>query len=109
MTDEARPTSKRLTRAGRRFNRDPRLLGAARRARVWALGQHNLDHGLAAERGRPTDLAFRRLASLRRDRPGVAGELGAALLQGWQRLSEAQGRGRGEVDVAILFTDLVGF
>src|SRR5206468_5256241 len=30
-------------------------------------------------------------------------------LQTWQALSEAQRRGRGTVDVAILFTDLVGF
>jgi adenylate cyclase len=31
------------------------------------------------------------------------------MLQAWQRVAEAQGRGRGEVDVAVLFTDLVGF
>ena len=36
-------------------------------------------------------------------------ELGLGALQAWQALSEAQRRGRGRVDVAILFTDLVGF
>ena len=36
-------------------------------------------------------------------------ELGLGALQAWQALSEAQGRGRGNADVAILFTDLVGF
>jgi class 3 adenylate cyclase len=30
-------------------------------------------------------------------------------LQAWQALSEASGRGRGDHDVALLFTDLVGF
>ena len=30
-------------------------------------------------------------------------------LQAWQRLAESQDRGRGKVDVAVLFTDLVGF
>ena len=30
-------------------------------------------------------------------------------LQVWQSLSEAQGRGQGDREVAILFTDLVGF
>ena len=30
-------------------------------------------------------------------------------LQVWQSLSEAQGRGHGDRDVAILFTDLVDF
>ena len=36
-------------------------------------------------------------------------ELGLGALQAWQALSEAQGRGRGSAEVAILFTDLVGF
>jgi class 3 adenylate cyclase len=39
----------------------------------------------------------------------MIGELGLTALQAWQSLSESQGRGRGAVDVAILFTDLVGF
>src|ERR1700730_18072124 len=93
----------------RRLNRSPKLLNAARRTREWALGDERIDHGLAGVRGRPVDVAFRQLAALRTEEPGVAGELGAAVLQGWQRLAEAQGRGRGEVDVAVLFTDLVNF
>ena len=36
-------------------------------------------------------------------------ELGLGALQVWQALSEAQGRGRGDEEVAILFTDLVDF
>ncbi|HEY4894533.1 MAG TPA: adenylate/guanylate cyclase domain-containing protein [Solirubrobacteraceae bacterium] len=99
----------RLTSTVRRVNRSPRLLDAARKTREWALGEQRIDHGLPTVRGRPVDVAFRQLAALRVDEPGVAGELGAAALQSWQRLAEAQGRGRGEVDVAILFTDLVGF
>jgi len=39
----------------------------------------------------------------------VAKELGLAGLQMWQSLSEAAGRGRGDAEVALLFTDLVGF
>jgi adenylate cyclase len=99
----------RLTSAARRLNRNPRLLNAARRTREWALGAQQIDHGLPTVRGRPVDVAFRQLAALAVDEPGVAGELGAAALQSWQRLAEAQGRGRGEVDVAVLFTDVVGF
>jgi adenylate cyclase len=100
---------RRLAGAARRLNRDPALLKAARRTREWALGEQQIEHGLTNDRGRPADVAFRQLAALKADEPGVAGELGAAVLQSWQRLAEAQGRGRGEVDVAILFTDLVGF
>lgn len=43
------------------------------------------------------------------DANSVTRELGLTTLQVWQSLSEAQGRGRGDVDVAILFTDLVDF
>jgi adenylate cyclase len=100
---------RRLAGAAKRVNRNPALLDAARRTRQWALGDQQIDHGLASVRGRPADVAFRQLAALRPEQPGVAGELGAAALQSWQRLAEAQGRGRGEVDVAILFTDLVRF
>ena len=43
------------------------------------------------------------------ERPSAVRELGLGALQAWQALSEAQGRGRGKLDVAILFTDIVGF
>jgi class 3 adenylate cyclase len=73
------------------------------------LGEEELDDRLSTARGRPADRAARQLAALRAERPGVFGELGFAVLQGWQRIAESQGRGRGEVDVAVLFTDLAGF
>jgi adenylate cyclase len=41
--------------------------------------------------------------------PSTLGEIGKGALQAWQALSEAQRRRRGDADVAILFTDLVGF
>lgn len=41
--------------------------------------------------------------------PSVARELGLTAVQLWQSLAEAQGRGRGEAELAILFTDLVDF
>jgi adenylate cyclase len=43
------------------------------------------------------------------ERPSAVRELGLGALQAWQALSEAQGRGRGKVELAILFTDIVGF
>jgi adenylate cyclase len=101
--------ARRLAGTARRLNRSPKLLDAARRTREWALGEEQIDYGLSSVRGRPVDVAFRQLAALRAEEPGVAGELGSAVLQSWQRLAEAQGRGRGEVDVAVLFTDIVSF
>jgi adenylate cyclase len=101
--------ARRLAGTVRRLNRHPKLVGAARRTRHWALGEEEIDDRLSTARGRPTDLAVRQLAALRTEEPGVLGEVGFAVLQGWQRISESQGRGRGEVDVAVLFTDLAGF
>src|SRR5204863_2605386 len=51
----------------------------------------------------------RRLSEFGAERPSATRELGLGALQVWQALSEAQGRGRGQRDVAILFTDLVEF
>ena len=99
----------RFAAAVRRFNRDPRLVGLARRTRERTLGDDDFVDHLSTARGRPSDLAARQLVELRGERPGFAGELGLTALQAWQRLAEKQDRGRGKVDVAILFTDLVGF
>jgi adenylate cyclase len=106
---EPRRRGQRLIVAARRLNQHPRLVEPAKRTREWAMGDEELIDRLSTSRGRPADLAARQLVALRSERPGVLGELGLTALQAWQRLAESQGRGRGEVDVAILFTDLVGF
>lgn len=101
--------SRRFATAAQRFNRSPRLVEWVRRTRERALGDdERIDH-LSTARGRPADRAARQLVALRGAEPGFAGELGLTALQAWQRLAESQDRGRGKVDVAILFTDLVGF
>jgi adenylate cyclase len=41
--------------------------------------------------------------------PSAMREIGKGALQAWQALSEAQRRRQGTADIAILFTDLVGF
>ncbi len=51
----------------------------------------------------------RMLSEISTTRPGVLGEAGLGTLQVWQSISEAQGRGRGRTDLAIVFTDLVEF
>ncbi len=97
-----------LARA-RRVNRDPKLIETARRMRQRLPGDERVGDRLSTARGRPTDLAIRQLAELGADPPGVLGELGLGALQLWQALAESQGRGRGEVDLAVMFTDLAGF
>ncbi len=100
---------KRLTSAAQELNRHPRLVASARGTREWMMGDEQIDHRLSIPASRPADLAVRQLAALATESPGVVGELGLAVLQGWQRVAESRGRGRGAVDVAVLFTDLVGF
>ena len=95
--------------AALRLNRHPKLVLIARGTRERVMGEDLLVDRLATARGRPADLAASRLVALRGEEPGVLGELGLTVLQGWQRIAESQGRGRGELDVAVLFTDLVGF
>jgi adenylate cyclase len=100
--------SSRFAAAVQRFNRNSQLVEWVRRARERALGDDFVDH-LSTARGRPADRAARELVALRGEKHGFAGELGLTALQAWQRLAESQDRGRGKADVAILFTDLVGF
>jgi len=108
--DEApKERGKRLLAAARRLNRHPRLVGATKRTRERAMGDDEFVDLLSTARGRPADLAAQHLVTARGETPGLLGELGLTALQAWQRLSESQDRGHGKVDVAVLFTDLVGF
>ena len=73
------------------------------------MGDEQIAERLLTALGRPTELAARELAALGTESRGLLGELGLMSLHAWQRMAESQGRGRGAVDVAVLFTDLVGF
>jgi adenylate cyclase len=109
MDADLRRRAARLASSARGLNRDPTLLAAAVRARERLLGDDQLMRRLSSTRRRPADIAARELGALRGQTPGVLGELGLIVIQGWQNLAEHQGRGRGDVDVAIMFTDLVGY
>lgn len=109
MDEAPKERGKRLLAAARRLNRHPRLVGATKRTRERAMGDDEFVDLLSTARGRPADLAAQHLVTARGETPGLLGELGLTALQAWQRLSESQDRGHGKVDVAVLFTDLVGF
>ncbi|MDQ2630419.1 MAG: adenylate/guanylate cyclase domain-containing protein [Actinomycetota bacterium] len=108
MSEGRDARGKRLAAAARQLNRNPKLVEIAKRTRRQTLGGDRTDR-LSTARGRPSDLAVQRLTDFRGDEHGFLGELGLSALQAWQRLAESQDRGRGKVDVAILFTDLAGF
>jgi len=89
VTDgEKRERGKRMMERLKAADSQPGLLKAAAVARKALPGDEDL--------GRGGSDSFARQAGL-------------TALQVWQSVSEAQGRGRGEVDVTILFTDLVDF
>ena len=81
---------------------------AVRLAREFLPGDQELGDPLSTAGDQPSHLLARRVAETGARRPLVR-ELGLGALQVWQALSEAQGRGRGDEPVAILFMDLVDF
>jgi class 3 adenylate cyclase len=87
----------------------PRLLAWARRMRRAMPGDERFGDPLSTAGATPVQVIARGVNALQPERDSVAKELGLAGLQLWQSLSEAAGRGRGDQDVALLFTDLVGF
>jgi len=54
-------------------------------------------------------LVARGVTAIEPDRPSAIHEFGLGALQFWQSLAESAGTGRGEREVTIVFTDLVGF
>lgn len=110
-TDE--PAEKRLARirrAAAQADSAPQLLAAARWLRERLPGDPRFGDPLSTAGDRPPEVLARQVSALQKTgRPSVAHELGLGALQVWQGLSEAAGRGRGEEEVALLFTDLVGF
>jgi adenylate cyclase len=100
---------RRLGEALRRLDADPRLQRMARALRDRLPGDALYGDPLSVAGDDPAGVLGRRLATLSSQRPSALREAGFGALQVWQTLSEAQGRGHGDRELAILFTDLVGF
>jgi adenylate cyclase len=100
----------RIRAAARQADSAPQLLAAARWLRKRLPGDDRFGDPLSTAGDAPPEVIARGVSALQRtNRPSVAHELGLGALQVWQGLSEATGRGRGTEEVALLFTDLVGF
>jgi adenylate cyclase len=110
MADDGEPGKTRSALAKvAKTDASPRFLKIARWMRRQLPGDADLGDALSTAGDEPSLLIARRLNELGSERPSATRELGLGALQVWQALSEAQGRGRGERDVTILFTDLVEF
>src|SRR3954454_23217896 len=109
MGDGDAEQRRRLAEALRRLDADPRLQRAARALRGRLPGDELYGDPLSVAGDDPAGVLGRRLAALSAQRPSALREVGFGALQVWQTVSEAQGRGHGDRELAILFTDLVGF
>jgi adenylate cyclase len=101
--------TRRLRETARRADSRPQLIATARFIRRLLPGDDRYGDALSTSGQRMPERIGRLVSDAEPERPSAVRELGLGALQAWQALSEAQGRGRGTVDVAILFTDLVKF
>lgn len=99
----------RLSGAARRMDSSPRLVTVVKRVRELLPGDSRFGDPLSTAGKEGPQVVGRRLAELTAERPGVLREAGLSALQVWQSVSEAQGRERGDEELAIVFTDLVEF
>jgi adenylate cyclase len=99
----------RLRAAMTRLDREPGLLSVARGIRRRLPGDERFGDPLSTSGRAPVEVLARNVSALQPSRESVAKELGLSALQVWQSVSEAAGRGRGDYEMALLFTDLVGF
>jgi adenylate cyclase len=91
-----------LVEAAKRTDANPQLVATARFLR-------RLIPGGEPEQSKLPPSVRRLVGDLEPGRESTMHQIGIGALQAWQALSEAQRRARGQADVAILFTDLVGF
>jgi adenylate cyclase len=108
MAEEQGKTKAALAKVAK-SDASPRFLKIAKWMRNQLPGDAELGDALSTAGDEPSLVIARRLNDIGAERPSVTRELGLGALQVWQALSEAQGRGRGDREVTILFTDLVEF
>lgn len=100
----------RAARAPRRVDANPALVEATRATREVLLpGDARFGDELSTVGDRLSQVLARHLVEVGAEQPSATRELGLGALQVWQAISESVGRGVGPEEVAILFTDLVGF
>jgi len=101
--------TRRIAAALRRLDSGERVVGLARAARRRLPGDRDYGDPLSVSGDEAPQLIGRGLAAIADERPSALREVGLGALQVWQSLSEAQGRGQGDRERTIVFTDLVNF
>ena len=98
--EAARGRLKRLREAALAFDSHPAVLGAVEQLRRRAPGTVREPEDTLMAKG---------ISALEPGRPSALHDLGMGALQVWQSIAASAGRGHGETEVTIVFTDLVGF
>ena len=106
---EAPAQTSKLRQSVRALDSNPRLVRFVRRIRERLPGDHDFGDPLSTARFGHLAIANQQWTELTEGRPGVVREVGRGALQVWQSVLEARGRDRGEVQLTIVFTDLVNF
>lgn len=100
---------RRFFRGVREVDRGPGAVEAVRRLRRALPGDPGFGDPLSAA-GRDGAATIARIADrLFDEQPRATREVGLGALQVWQSVLERTGRGRGDHELTVLFTDLVGF
>src|SRR3954470_2560458 len=107
--DGGSPARGRIARFVERVDNDPRLIKLVRLGRSRLPGDERYGDPLSLTGDEAPAVLGRRLSALTSERPGALREVGMSALQVWQGLSEAQGRGRGDRELTIVFTDLADY
>jgi adenylate cyclase len=108
-TNAVEPAPNALRRGARALDGNERLLGVVRRVRERLPGDQDFGDPLSTARFGHLAVASAQWTELTEGRPGVVRELGRGALQLWQSVLEARGHDRGDVQLTIVFTDLVAF
>ena len=104
-----RAAAGRAGERARELDRSPALQRVIKRLRGVLPGDAHFGDPLSLGGARHIEAAGRAIVGLTGDRPGVVRELGLGGVQLWQSVLESFGRGIGEHEVALVFTDLVEF
>ena len=102
-------TGKKVRDGASKLDSSPALMTATKLVRQMLPGDARYGDPLSTAGSDSPQVLGRRLAQLTEKRPGAMREAGMGALQMWQAVSEAQGRGRGDTELTIVFTDLSDF
>ena len=104
-----RSAGKKLSSGAQKLDANEKLVTAAKLIREKAPGDSRFGDPLSTAGEESPQVLARRMSKLTEKRPGLLHEAGMTTLQMWQAVSESQGRGRGDTELAIVFTDLADF